>query len=376
MSKKAVTPIRRAMVAACSVIVASVFGVLGKTYIPDLPSRIVQIGGKTPSKLEGNDALFFTITGTVGSALLGAVLGAWLCGLVIDFFDFVGETWDRMQKGDRLTIILSVFAGIIITIPILLMLNTIQHPLVPYAMVLTAFMTVFVSVVMVNSVRELFPWSRELEPPKRSGIKILDTNVFIDGRIYEVARTGFLEGEIYVPHWVLEELQHIADHHDSLKRQRGRRGLDILRHLQLDFTVEVGTKDHLVPESKDPVDSRLVKLALALGADIVTNDFNLNQVAGIQGVRVLNLNDLSLAVRTNMLPNERINLLISKEGNQHGQGVGYLEDGTMVVVENGREYIGDTVHVTINQVHQSTKGKMIFAEVDPEEQIIERRGKR
>jgi uncharacterized protein YacL len=172
-----------------------------------------------------------------------------------------------------------------------------------------------------------------------------------------------LDGQIYVPNFVLEELQHIADSADPLRRQRGRRGLDVLRHMQADFNLEVGTRDRFAVPSSDGVDGRLVRLAQALGADIVTNDFNLNRVAALQDVRVLNINDLALALKPNVLPGESLALQLVREGNQPGQGVGYLDDGTMVVVEQGKRHIGETVHVTVTQVIQTERGKMIFGDL-------------
>src|SRR5262249_26755521 len=145
---------------------------------------------------------------------------------------------------------------------------------------------------------------------------------------------------------------------------RGRRGLDVLRHMQADFNLEVRVHDRLAPQMSDDVDSRLVRLARALGADIITNAFNLNRVGGLEGVRVFSPNDLALALRSNVMPQEQLLLTLTREGNQIGQGVGYLEDGTMVVVENGKGHIGETLEVTVTQVIQTERGKMIFAEVD------------
>ena len=173
----------------------------------------------------------------------------------------------------------------------------------------------------------------------------MDTNVIIDGRIYDVAKTGFLDGQLYVPGFVIDELQYIADSHDQLRRQRGRRGLEVLKHMRADFPLETHIHDKLAPDLQDGVrHARLVRLAKALGADMLTNDFNLKRVAELQDVRVMSLNDLALSLRPNVLPLETLGALkIIKEGNQIGQGVGYLEDGTMVVVENGQDHIGETM---------------------------------
>jgi uncharacterized protein YacL len=190
--------------------------------------------------------------------------------------------------------------------------------------------------------------------------KLLDTSVIIDGRIADVCETGFLEGEFIVPQFILHELQHIADSPDSLKRARGRRGLDILH--QEDF-----------PKIRE-VDAKLVALGKAMGAKVVTNDFNLNKVAELQGVPVLNVNELANSIKPVVLPGEAMRVFIIKEGKEHNQGVGYLEDGTMVVVDNGRKLIGKNVDVTVTSVLQTTAGRMIFTktreEYEREEQKV------
>lgn len=190
--------------------------------------------------------------------------------------------------------------------------------------------------------------------------KILDTSVIIDGRIADICKTGFIEGTLVIPEFVLEELQHIADSSDLLKRNRGRRGLDILNKIQkeLDVKVLIYEGDY---EEIGEVDSKLVKLAKALRGKVVTNDFNLNKVCELQGVSVLNINDLANAVKPVVLPGEEIIVQVIKDGKEHGQGVAYLDDGTMIVVEGGREYIGTTMEVLVTSVLQTSAGRMIFA---------------
>lgn len=189
---------------------------------------------------------------------------------------------------------------------------------------------------------------------------LLDTSVIIDGRIADVAETGFLGRTLLVPRFVLAELQRIADSPDSLRRNRGRRGLEILNMLQQSevVNVEITDRDVLGP---DDVDRKLVRLAEQLGSAIMTNDYNLNRVAEIQGIRVLNLNELANAVKTLMLPGEELEVKIIQEGKEQGQGVGYLEDGTMIVVEDGRDHIGESIPVTVTRVLQTVAGRMIFA---------------
>ncbi|KXK09851.1 MAG: TRAM domain-containing protein [Fimbriimonadaceae bacterium] len=297
--------------------------------------------------------------------VLGLVAGAGLARTFVLVGDKVAEWWVTMDTGERVTLFLGTFAGIITSMPFLLLLNSLNLGIyIPLAVIGLTLGFSALSVYALNSMAEILPWYKGSTRRGRRGLRILDTNVLIDGRIYDLARTGFLEGQLYVPGFVLDELQYIADSHDPLRRQRGRRGLDILRHLEADFPLEVRIHDRLAPDLNDGVDSRLVRLAKALGADIITNDFNLNRVASIQAVRVLSINDLAMAMRANVMPKEGLYLHIVREGNQPGQGIGYLEDGTMVVVDGGKEFLGTDVDVTVTQVIQTERGKMIFAEID------------
>ena len=189
---------------------------------------------------------------------------------------------------------------------------------------------------------------------------LLDTSVIIDGRIADISHTGFIEGEMLVPHFVLNELQHIADSPDTLRRNRGRRGLDMLRRLQNESTTPVRVTDMDI-EGVREVDDKLVLLAKQLHCAILTNDYNLNRVAELQGVRVLNINELANAVKAIFLPGESFAVKIIQEGKEANQGVGYLDDGTMVVVEDGESYINRKVQVTVTKVLQTAAGRMLFA---------------
>lgn len=189
---------------------------------------------------------------------------------------------------------------------------------------------------------------------------LLDTSVIIDGRIADVSRTGFLDGVLTIPRFVLNELQHIADSSDALRRNRGRRGLDMLNKLQKDSVVPIRITDMDVEEVRE-VDDKLVRLAKQLHAPVLTNDFNLNKVAEIQGVRVLNVNELANALRAIVLPGENMHVKLVQEGKELGQGVAYLDDGTMVVVENGKKYMGNSIDVTVTRMLQTNQGRMIFA---------------
>ena len=190
--------------------------------------------------------------------------------------------------------------------------------------------------------------------------KLLDTNILIDGRIYDLAKTGFLEGTLVVPNFVLYELQYIADSGDSIKRVRGRRGLDILNKLQNEKIVPVEMYEGDFDDIQE-VDSKLIKLAKMLDAVIVTNDYNLNKVSEFQNVKVLNVNALAKSLKTRVIPGERLNVMVIKNGTERQQGVAYLDDGTMIVVEDGRYYMNKTLEVEVTSAIQTDAGRMIFA---------------
>ena len=197
----------------------------------------------------------------------------------------------------------------------------------------------------------------------KQSFKILDTSVIIDGRVADIAETGFLGGTILIPQFVLRELQQIADSSDSAKRNRGRRGLDILQRIQKNHNLEVQIYDADFPQVRE-VDLKLIELGKQLQAPIVTNDFNLNKVAHLRGVEVLNINELANALKPVVLPGEIMRVFILKEGKEYNQGVAYLDDGTMVVVDNARRLIGKNVDMVVTSVLQTTAGKMIFGRVD------------
>jgi uncharacterized protein YacL len=195
--------------------------------------------------------------------------------------------------------------------------------------------------------------------------KIIDTSAIIDGRIADVCEAGFIEGLFIIPQFILQELQHVADSADSMKRARGRRGLDVLHRIQKMSSIDVKIVDQDFPKIKE-VDSKLVALAKLYSGKIITNDFNLNKVAELQGVSVLNINELTNALKPVVLPGERMNVFVIKEGKESNQGVAYLEDGTMVVVDNARKLINKNVDVTVTSVLQTTAGRMIFTKLKEE----------
>ena len=201
------------------------------------------------------------------------------------------------------------------------------------------------------------------EKQGKKSYKILDTSVIIDGRIADIAETGFLDGVIVTPQFVLRELQLVADSADSLKRNRGRRGLDVLQRLQKMATLQIQIVEDDFPAVRE-VDLKLIELAKVYEGKIVTNDFNLNKVAQLQGVEVLNINELANSLKPIVLPGEIMKVFILKEGKEYNQGVAYLDDGTMVVVDNARKMIGRTIDVSVTSVLQTTAGKMIFGKWD------------
>ncbi|MDI7259255.1 MAG: TRAM domain-containing protein [Thermodesulfobacteriota bacterium] len=220
----------------------------------------------------------------------------------------------------------------------------------------------------------LAEWKPFAKNLSRGGItKILDTSVIIDGRIADITETGFVEGPLLIPQFVLGELQHIADSSDPIKRTRGKRGLEILQHIKKQVNVDVRIVDTDYPSVKD-VDAKLVELAKEVNGKIITNDSNLNKVAELQGIEVLNIHALTNSLKPVLLPGEEINVKILKEGKEMGQGVAYLDDGTMIVVDNGKRQIGRNMDVVVTSVLQTPAGRMIFARLK-EEATREHRGK-
>ncbi|MBI1953643.1 MAG: hypothetical protein HYS41_05925 [Candidatus Omnitrophica bacterium] len=211
----------------------------------------------------------------------------------------------------------------------------------------------------------IIPYVKFSRQDQREELVILDTSVVIDGRISDICQTKFIEGSFLVPRFVLKELQQIADSQDPIKRNRGRRGLDVLAHLQKMPAVQVKISEEEFPDTKE-VDAKLVKLAKLLSAKVLTNDYNLNKVAELQGVRVLNINELANALKPVVLPGELLEVRVVKEGKEYNQGVAYLDDGTMVVVEQGRGLIAQTVKVLVTSVLQTAAGRMIFAKPEAE----------
>ncbi|MGI6096597.1 MAG: PIN/TRAM domain-containing protein [Dethiobacteria bacterium] len=330
-------------------------------------------------------AVFPTILEVTGLALqvplpLGSIFG----GVIFGFIFYIItpslmnsllrlSSWvdSKLKNVPTQDIILGVF-GLLVSLFIGLLLSLLLNriPLIGvYLSLALNIVLVYLGINFVLNRKEEFSFVTSLVSRQRAAVagkakhadkKVLDTSVIIDGRITDICKTGFLEGTLVVPGFVLEELRHIADSPDLLKRNRGRRGLDILNKIQkeMDIPVEIYEGDF---EDIPEVDSKLVKLAKVLSGKIITNDFNLNKVCELQGVPVLNINELANAVKPVVLPGEEMVAQIIKDGKEAGQGVAYLDDGTMIVVEGGKRHIGENIEVLVTSVLQTAAGRMIFA---------------
>jgi uncharacterized protein YacL len=232
--------------------------------------------------------------------------------------------------------------------------------------VLCCYVTISTLLQTKDEFRFIIPYVEFSKQVKGGRPLVLDTSVIIDGRIADICETRFIDTKLIVPRFVLQELQSVADSSDKLKRNRGRRGLDMLKRMQGNNKIELQIHEANLPELRDihKVDERLVEMAKALGARVVTNDYNLNKIAQLQGVEVINLNELANSLKSVALPGEGMTVRLVKAGDQIGQGVGYLEDGTMVVVEQGRPYLGQDVSITVTSVLQTPAGRMIFGRIE------------
>lgn len=313
-------------------------------------------------------------------AILGAILfyiaTFWLVDYVVNWVKLLEESLVKAPVTDVLFGSLGLIVGLIIAF---LIVNVIPFKDIQYQ-VFSTIIPIFLTLLLgylgfqvgfkrKDELINLFSIGKigkkkgtgEEEPEvEDKKLKILDTSVIIDGRIADICQTGFLEGTIVIPQFVLEELQHIADSSDALKRNRGRRGLDILNRIQKELSIKVEIYEGDFDEIQE-VDSKLVKLAKLTSGVVVTNDFNLNKVCELQGVAVLNINDLANAVKPVVLPGEEMKVQVIKDGKEHNQGVAYLDDGTMIVVEDGRDFIGKHIDVIVTSVLQTSAGRMIFA---------------
>lgn len=343
------------------------------------------ITGGTIGYLYGPDIikiLDFTDAKWVASPYLGLLVGAailflisyWLVDYIVGFLRWIEDALIKIPVGDLFFGSVGLIVGLVIAYLINITLQDINIKIV--SQVIPLFITIllgyfgfqvgfrrreeFVNLLNINKKERDRKRPADGEEEVLPKPKILDTSVIIDGRVADICQTNFLEGTVVIPQFVLGELQHIADSSDALKRNRGRRGLDVLNRIQKELPVKVEIYEGDFEEIPE-VDSKLIKLAKVMNGVVVTNDFNLNKVCDLQGVRVLNINDLANAVKPVVLPGEELMVQVIKDGKEHNQGIAYLDDGTMIVVEEGRDYIGKTIEVLITSVLQTSAGRMIFA---------------
>ncbi len=295
------------------------------------------------------------------SGLVSAFLGAGLAAAIIAFEMRVRQSSLRTLVGAALGSLMGIIGATLISLIVTHMPFLPANTATFVQLFILAVMTYVGLVVGISKGDMLNLGFGGLfkDRGSRKSAKILDTSVIIDGRVSDIVETGFLEGPLVVPDFVLRELQLVADSSDSMKRNRGRRGLDILQRLQKKSNANVQIVEDDFPEIK-AVDMKLIELAKQTGAKIVTNDFNLNKVAQLRGVSVLNINELANALKPVVLPGEAMRVFVIKEGKEYNQGVAYLDDGTMVVVDNARRMIGKNIDILVTSVLQTTAGKMIF----------------
>ena len=341
-------------------------GTMGYLYVPDL----IRILNFTDSEWMSSPYL-----GMIIGAIIFFILSYWLADYIVDFLRWVEEALIKLPAMDLFFGSIGLIVGLVIAYFIIMPVQDINIQVVSqvlplFIMIILGYLGFqvgfrrreeFVNLMKTNrKERRRVLEGEDTDTTITPKAKILDTSVIIDGRIADICQTNFLEGTIIIPEFVLGELQHIADSSDTLKRNRGRRGLDVLNRIQKELPVKVEIYEGDFEEIPE-VDSKLIKLAKVINGIVVTNDFNLNKVCDLQGVAVLNINDLANAVKPVVLPGEELVVQVIKDGKEHNQGVAYLDDGTMIVVEEGRDYIGKTIEVIITSVLQTSAGRMIFA---------------
>ena len=303
------------------------------------------------------------------SAILGLALGILFILLEI-----------RLEKASLKRLIGATFGAILgilgaLAIGHLLRLTAIDKAANPFFLVTLLLLMGYVGLVLGATKSEMLNLGAmgglfAAETAPRKNFKVLDTSVIIDGRIADVCEASFIDGTLIIPQFVLRELQAVADSSDSLKRNRGRRGLDVLARMQKMSNITVRIVEDDFPQLRD-VDLKLIELARAFEGKVVTNDFNLNKVAQLQGVTVLNINELANTLKPVVLPSETMRVLILKEGREYNQGIAYLDDGTMVVVDNAKKMISRTVDISVTSVLQTTAGKMIFGKYEERRALVE-----
>jgi uncharacterized protein YacL len=306
----------------------------------------------------------FVQVGDIDFSLLGAIIGL-IVAIGIILFEF---SMRKVSVRGLSSAVFGLIFGLIMakvisdTLSLVKLEPTILYSLRVILTLIFCYLGMIVAIRGKDEFNIIVPYVKFSRQDQRDELVILDTSVIIDGRIADICSIRFLEGKFIVPRFVLKELQQIADSSDSLKRARGRRGMDILGKLQKNPNIDVKIHNEDFSDIKE-VDAKIVKLAKVLGAKVFTNDYNLNKIAEIQGVGVLNVNELANALRPVVLPGEVLDIRLIKEGKEYNQAVGYLEDGTMVVVDNARRLIGQNIRATVSSVLQTAAGRMIFGKL-------------
>jgi len=343
-----------------------IFGIIG-VFLGEPLSLLIQEIWPTSQ----NSLIVYQVITTLGVGFLGFLIAPWIS---IRPIKAIRKNLSNVSAQTLVSGLIGLGVGLILSALLAYPISLLPAPfgsILPFVFVLLfGYLGVVLFVARqkeLKNVFNLFPKvggksadkekNKELQDSQRI---LVDTSAIIDGRIADIARTGFIPGRLLIPRFVLNELQYVSDSADNLRRQRGRRGMEILSELQKDESIPVTISDIDV-EGVREVDERLIVLARQLNCPILTNDYNLNRVAELQGVSILNINELANAVKAILLPGETLELKIIQEGKEFGQGVGYMEDGTMVVVENGNKYIGKSLSITVTKVLQTAAGRMIFA---------------
>lgn len=295
-------------------------------------------------------------------AIIGFIIGLVVALLVIRVEQEIRKQSLRIIAGGVIGMVVGLLIALILGFGLNMVIKITQNQhVVPWIYLLLTGILGYLGLVLGSKKVEEFNFS-VAENKNSIDQRLLDTSVIIDGRIADICDTGFMDGELIVPRFVLNELQFIADSSDSMKRSRGRRGLDVLNRMQKSSAIHIEIVEQDFPKIKG-VDGKLVALAQKLNAKLMTNDYNLNKVAELQGVRVLNVNELANAMKPVVLPGEQMLVKIIREGKEQGQGVGYLDDGTMIIVDSAQKMINMNVEVVVTSVLQTTAGRMIFTEL-------------
>ena len=314
--------------------------------------------------------LFVIISIVIGYQMMNPpILGAFLGGLISGIIIVLEIGMRRVSVRGLSSTVFGLILGLIMAklVGDAFTLATISERMLSSIRVILTILFCYLGMVIglrgKDEFNVIIPYVRLRRQDQKEEVTLMDTSVIIDGRILDIFKTKFLEGKVIIPKFVLKELQQVADSTDPIKRQRGRRGLEILHSIQREAGSDVNFNEEDFPEVAE-VDSKLVRLAKLLDAKILTVDFNLNRVAGLQGIKVLNINELANALKPVVFPGENMTVKLIREGKEHNQAVGYLDDGTMIVVEDARRFIGQEVKVVVTSVLQTQAGRMIFTKLE------------